>query len=180
MKKAGVLVIISFLAMGVLSLRSAFAAEAAAAAGGKYAFVDVAKVFDEYQKTKDNDQVLQAAGKKKEMERDNLVHEIRQMKDELVLLRDDAKAKKQEQLDGKVRTLQEFDEGARQALGEQRNAIVREIFKDIDNVVQRYGQRKGFDMVFNERALIYHSSQLDISKDVTDELNKDYAAKKKG
>ena len=144
-----------------------------------YAFVDVAKVFDEYQKTKDNDQQLQTAGKKKEMERDNLVHEIRQMKDEMVLLRDDAKVKKQDTLDAKIKTLEQFDETARQALGEQRNNVVKEIFKDIDDTVQRYGQRKGLEYILNERALVYHSTQNDISKEIVDELNKNYASKKK-
>ena len=32
----------------------------------KYAFLDVAKTFDEYQKTKDNDAKLQEVGKEKE------------------------------------------------------------------------------------------------------------------
>ncbi len=152
---------------------------AADQAAPKYAYVDVAKVFDEYQKTKDNDQTLQAAGKKREMERDNLVHEVRQLKDELVLLREDAKAKKQEQLDAKLKTLQDFDAKAREDLGEQRNKVVREIFKDIDDSVQRYGERKAIDLIFNERALIYHNQQLDISKEIIDELNKNYAARKR-
>lgn len=161
-----------------LFVSKAMAADAAAA-GAKYAYVDVAKVFDGYQKTKDNDQTLQSAGKKKELERDNLVHEIRQLKDEMVLLRDDAKAKKQEQMDAKVKALQDFDAGARQDLGEQRNKVVREIFKDIDDAVQRYGQRKGLDMIFNERSLVFHNAQFDVSKDVLDELNKEYTTKKK-
>lgn len=154
-------------------------AEDAAPAAGKSAYVDVAKVFDEYQKTKDNDQTLQADGKKKEMERDTLVHEIRQMKDELALLRDDAKAKKQQAMDAKIKALQDFDQGARQELGEKRNEVVRAIFKDIDDAVQRYGQRKGLDLIFNERALVYHNAQNDITKEIIDEINKDYAAKKK-
>ena len=146
---------------------------------GKSAYVDVAKVFDEYQKTKDNDQQLQAAGKKKEMERDNLVHEIRQLKDEMALLRDDAKVKKQEMLDQKIKSLEQFDQTARQALGEQRNGVVKEIFKDIDDTVQRHGERQGLDMIFNERALLYHNPQNDISKEIVDELNKNYASKKR-
>lgn len=146
---------------------------------GKAAYVDVAKVFDEYQKTKDNDQQLQAAGKKKEMERDNLVHEIRQLKDEMALLRDDAKVKKQEMLDQKIKSLEQFDQTARQALGEQRNGVVKEIFKDIDDTVQRYGERKGLDLIFNERALLYHNPANDISKEIVDELNKNYASKKR-
>lgn len=164
---------------GMFAVGALHAADAPAPAAGKSAYVDVAKVFDEYQKTKDNDQTLQSEGKKKEMERDTLVHEIRQMKDELALLRDEAKAKKQQAMDAKIKTLQDFDQSARQELGEKRNEVVREIFKDIDDAVQRYGQRKGLDLIFNERALVYHNAQNDITKEIIDEINKDYAAKKK-
>lgn len=145
----------------------------------KIAFVDVAKVFDGYQKTKDNDAKLQTAGKKKEEERDAVVHEIRRLKDEQALLAEDARDKKQEAIDAKVRELQEFDAAARRELGQQRNQTVREIFKDIDDVVQRYGERKGFDFVFNDRVLLYRSARFDVSKDVLDELNRSYQKQKK-
>ena len=147
---------------------------------GKYGFVDVAKVFDEYQKTKENDRVLQEAGKKKEEERDSFVREIRQMKDELALLADDAKAKKQEALSKKIKELQDFDTDTRQALGEQRNGVVREIFKDIDDTVQALGQKKGLDFVFNDRALLYRNPKYDMTREVADHLNKNYTPKKGG
>lgn len=149
------------------------------AEAGKHAYVDVAKVFDQYQRTKDNDKVLQQAGKKKEQERDVLVNEVRQLKDELLLLSDEAKEKKREILQAQVKKLSDFDRDTRQALGEQRNKVVQDIFKDIDNTVQRYGERKGLEVVFNERALLYHNPKFDITQDVLNELNKDYAARKK-
>ena len=155
-----------------------FSASPAKAEETKYAFVDVAKVFDNYQKTKDNDRTLQETGKKKEEERDALVHEIRQLKDELSLMSDDAKGKKQETLSAKMKELQDFDRDARQGLGEQRNKVVREIFKDIDDTVQRLGERKALDLVFNERALLYHNPKNDLTKEVIDELNKGYGKKK--
>src|SRR5258708_5456728 len=80
------------------------------AEGEKQAFVDVAKVFDSYLKTKDNDRNLQQAGKKKEEERDGIVREIRQAKDEMALLSDDAKAKKQDSLAAKMKDLDAFDQ----------------------------------------------------------------------
>ena len=149
------------------------------AAEPKFAFVDVAKVFDNYQKTKDNDKSLQEKGRSKEEERDALVHEVRQLKDELALLGEDARAKKQDDLEGKIRTLQDFDQKTKQDLGNQRRTVVQEIFKDIDDTVQRYGERKGLDLVFNERALLFHSTAYDATEDVLKELNKDYLAKKK-
>jgi len=155
-------------ALMMLSQGVSYAAEAS------YGFVDVALIFDEYQKTKDNDEVLKQEGEKKERDREDLVKQIRAMKDELVLLSDEAKEKKQEALDEKVRQLQDFDRDAKRDLAQERNKLVREIFRDIDDVVQRYGERKGFDLIFNERALLYHSAKLDVTQDVLKELNKDY------
>lgn len=151
-----------------------FAFAARPALAEQYAFVDVAKIFDEYQKTKDNDEALKVVGKAKEDERENLVKSVRALKDELVLLTDDAKTKKQDELDGKIRELQDFDQAAKRELGEKRNKLVREIFQDIDTVVQKFGERKGFDMIFNERALLYHSGKLDVTQEVLTELNKGY------
>ena len=145
----------------------------------KIAYVDVAKIFDGYQKTKDNDAKLQTAGKKKEEERDALVHEVRRLKDEQALLAENAREKKQEAIDVKVRELQEFDQAARRELGNQRNETVKEIFKDVDDVVQRYGERKGYDLILNDRVLLYRSPRFDVSRDILEELNRNYQKNKK-
>ena len=158
---------------GVLVLSFCFAFPAWAKME-KIGYVDVAKVFDGYQKTKDNDTKLQGSGKKKEEERDALVHEVRRLKDEQALLAEDAREKKQEAIDAKIRELQEFDAAARRELSEERNKTVREIFKDIDDVVQRYGERKGFDMIFNDRVLLYRSPVYDLTNEVLSELNRTY------
>lgn len=163
-----------------LVVLSLFAGSGAALAEGeKIAYIDVAKVFDAYLKTKDNDRTLQQSGKKKEEERDAIVHEIRQAKDELALLNDDAKAKKQDSMANKMKELQSFDAETRRVLGEQRNKVVREIFKDIDDEIQKYGQAKGLDLIYNERALLYHSTKMDATKDIIDALNKAYSSKKR-
>ncbi len=149
------------------------------AANEKFSFVDVAKVFDGYEKTKIQDKSLQDIGKKKEEERDAMVLDIRKLKDEIALLGEDAKSKKQESLDDKVRQLQNFDLEVKKEMGEKRNVAVREIFKDIDDVVQRYGERKGLDFILNERALLYKNARFDVTEDILKELNQEYSKKKK-
>ena len=148
------------------------------AEGEKFAYVDIAKVFDNYQMTKDNDRTLQEAGRKKEEERDALVHEIRQLKDELTLLNDSAKAEKQKEIEKKIGTLQDYDQDAKMELGEQRRTIVQDIFKNIDEAVNRYGERKGIDLIFNDKSLLYQNPKFDITEDVLQELNKEYTKKK--
>ena len=145
----------------------------------KIGYVDVAKVFDGYQKTKDNDTSLQTNAQKKQKDRDALVQTVRQLKDEVALLAEDARGKKQETLDAKIRELQDFESAAKRDLDAQRNKAVREIFKDIDDTIQRYGERKGYDFIFNERALLFRNAKYDMTADVLSELNKNYGKQKK-
>lgn len=143
----------------------------------KIAFVDVAKVFDSYEKTKKNDQTLSEEGKKKQTERDAMVQDIRRLKDELALLADKNKEEKQNQIDLKIKSLQDFDMQARDELGTKRDEAVREILKDIDGVMSDYGVQKGYDLIFNERALLYRSDKYDVTNDILGELNNRYKTK---
>ena len=141
----------------------------------RFAFVDIAKIVDEYQKKKDNDSVLQALGKQKEDEREAIVQEVKQMRDELALLSEDAKAKKQEAIEEKVRGLQEFDQTVQRDLNQQRNRILKEIFEDIDATISEYGQSKELDFIFNERVLVFRAAKYDVTMDILTELNANYA-----
>lgn len=146
----------------------AFAAEM------KVAYVDVAEVFDNFQKTKDQDLILKNAGEAKEKERTAMTNAIRSMEDELALLAADARAKKQELLIEKKRQLEDFDRSTRQQLAEQRDKIVREIFQDIDAVIQDFTAKAGYDLVFNKRVLLAQKKEFDITAQVSAELAKKY------
>ena len=146
----------------------AFAAEL------KVAYVDVGEVFDNYQKTKDQDLVLKTAGEAKEKERNEMATKIRSMEDELALLAADARAAKQEQLIEKKRQLEDFDRNVRQQLAEQRDKVVREIFQEIDVIVQDLSAKGGYDMIFNKRVLLAQKKSFDITAQVSAELAKKY------
>ena len=146
----------------------AFAAEL------KVAYVDVGEVFDNYQKTKDQDLVLKTAGEAKERERNDMMAKIRSMEDELALLAADARAAKQEQLIEKKRQLEDFDRTVRQQLAEQRDKVVREIFQEIDEIVQELSTKDGYDMVFNKRVLLAQKKDFDMTAKVSAELAKKY------
>ena len=146
----------------------AFAAEL------KVAYVDVGEVFDNYQKTKDQDMVLKTAGEAKEKERNDMMAKIRSMEDEIALLAADARAAKQEQLIEKKRQLEDFDRTVRQQLAEQRDKVVREIFQEIDVIVQDLSAKGGYDMVFNKRVLLAQKKNFDITAQVSAELAKKY------
>ena len=138
------------------------------------AYVDVAEVFDNYQKTKDQDLALKGVGEQKEKERAALVKAARQLEDEMSLLAKEARTQKQEQLIEKKRQLEDFDREVRKQLGEGREKVVREIFQDIDATIAEFGKAKGYDFILNDRVLLYRNPTLNITKAVLEELMKKY------
>ena len=149
------------------------------AAEGKFATVDIGKIFDEYEKTKKYDQQFQTEGKTKQEERDAIVHEVRRLRDEMALLSEEVKKEKQDTIEAKLKELDTFDGDTRKVLGEKRNEAVREVFQDIETVMAQYGERKGYDIVFNDRALLYKNKQFDVTADVLRELNDRYRKTKR-
>jgi Skp family chaperone for outer membrane proteins len=138
----------------------------------KIGYIDLARVFDEYSKTKSVDKTLEEKGKAKEAERNKMVDELRKLKDEQALLSDKAKAEKQPAIDEKVKTLQDFDRKTRDELIKERNDRVGEILKDIEKVVTDYSKQQGFDIILNSRMLLYGNEQLDLTAEILKRLNK--------
>lgn len=138
----------------------------------KLGYVDLAKVFDEYKKTKDAEKNLEEKGKAKDAQRQKMIDELRKLKDEQALLSEKAKAEKQTVIDGKIKALQDFDRIARDELMKERNDMLGGLLKDIENVVTVYAKETGHDMVLNSRMLLYGAEQYDLTAEVLKRLNK--------
>lgn len=138
----------------------------------KIGYVDLAKVFDEYKKTKESEKSLEEKGKVKEEARKKMVDELKKLKDEQALLSEKGKAEKQIVIDNKIKTLQDFDRGARDELVKARNDMLGGILKDIEKVVTEYAKANGYDVVLNSRMLLYGAEQYDLTSEVVTRLNK--------
>jgi len=169
MKKSIVLLTAVLFAVGLFvgpACEKAFAKEL------KIGYVDLAKVFDEYKKTKDSEKVLEEKGKSKEAERAKLVDEVKRLKDEQALLSEKAKAEKQGAIDTKIKALQDYDSKARNELIKDRNDMLGGIMKDIEKIVNDYAKASGYDVVLNSRMLLYGAEQYDLTAEVLSRLNK--------
>ncbi len=174
MKKAWVLAIVISWMFGGAFFQSA----QAAAAADKIGYVDLARVFDEYLKTKEFDKSLESKGVQKQSERDRLVNEVKKLRDEAELLSAKAKDDKQAQIDEKIKALQDFDRSTRDALRKERDAMVRDILKEIEGVIQNFGKSQGYSFIFNDRVLVYKSEGSDLTPQVIKVLNDQYTKKK--
>ena len=138
----------------------------------KMATIDLSRAFDEYEKTKQSDKVLEGKGNEKKAERDKKVTEIKKLKGEMDLLSDEGKQEKQAMIDQKVKELQQFDREVRDGLRGERDQMVREILKDIDQVIQEYGNEQGYTIILNDRVLLYKDKNLDLTEEIIKRLNK--------
>ncbi|MBI1976021.1 MAG: OmpH family outer membrane protein [Candidatus Omnitrophica bacterium] len=157
----------------------ASAGQAFAAVENRVGFVDVAKAFDSYQKTKDADSVMEKKGEAKQQEREKKVAAVKKLKDEMELLSEEARRKKQTEMDQTLRDLQDFDSKVRDELRRERDSIVRDILKEIDELIGEYGDKNGFSMILNDRVLLYGRQEMDVTTQIIQLLNERYNSKKK-
>ena len=158
-------VVVGVLTFWILQCVPVFAGEATIAT------IDLSRAFDEFEKTKASDKVLEAKGSEKKAERDKKVTEIKKLKEEFDLLSEEGKREKQAIIDQKVKELQEFDREVRDALRGERDQMVRDILREIDQVIQSYGAEKGYTMILNDRVLLYKEKSLDVTEEIIKRLN---------
>ncbi len=137
-------------------------------------YIDLAKIFDQYEKTKNSDKNLEAEWQGKQSEIKKLREEITRLKDELEVLSESAKSKKQEVIDSKIKELQDFTKEIQDELTGERNEIVKQILEDIDTVINQYGESNGYDLILNERVLLYRTEGLDLTNKIVKILNDKY------
>ena len=140
----------------------------------KIGYVFMAKVFDEYYKTKDSEKVLSEKGSVKEAERKKMIDELKKMKDEQALLSDKAKQGKQADIDTKLKALQAFDVKTRDELMKERNDMLSGIMADITKVITDYAKAEGYDVILNSdpRVMLYGADGMDVTATILEKLNK--------
>ncbi len=162
-----------------LALALAVSIVSVASAEVKIGYVNLGKTFDEYEETKEYDKQLEKKGDAKQKERQKMVDEIRDLKDEIALMSEKGRMQKQLAIDEKIASLQEFDKEARDELKQERDSMVRDILREINKVIQEYGREHGYTVILNDRLLVYGDETIDITQDIIDTLNANYNNKKK-
>jgi outer membrane protein len=157
--------------IGVLAL-SLFLIAGFAYAEEKLAYVDLSQVFDEYDKTKEYDKILDKEQKAYEKNREKKLADVKRLQEKLSLLSEEERQARKSDLEKKITQLQEFDRSSTQDLRKHRDEKVQEIFKDINDIIDNYARKQGITFVFDKRALIYVNNGLDITEQILKILNK--------
>jgi outer membrane protein len=141
------------------------------AADLKIAYVDLGKVFDSYQKTKDFDAILQTEGEAFQKERDAMVQKIQDAQSKLALMNDAQKTSMQADIEKQKNDVVAYDKEKRTELAKKRDDKVREILTQIQGVVSTIAKNDGYTYVLNDRVMIYGDPTMNITDEVMKTLN---------
>ncbi|MDP8266321.1 MAG: OmpH family outer membrane protein [Candidatus Aceula meridiana] len=138
----------------------------------KIAYVDLSRVFDEYNKTGDFDKVLEEKSVKYQKERNSKLEKIQEAERKLTLLKESERQKLQDQIQKNKDALLGFDRKNQTDLRKERDEKIREILLEIEGVVKSYAEKEKYDLILNDRVLIYGSKNIELTDIIVGILNK--------
>ena len=151
---------------------SSMMATGAYAAGEKIGYVDLSRLFDEYHKTKEYDKVLEVKHSELEKVGKEKVEEIKESESRLALLKEDQRAALEDEIEMLKGEAQEFVRQEQSNLTKDRNEKIREILLEIEKIVSDFAAQEGYDIILNDRVLIYGDPAQDLTEDILTILNK--------
>lgn len=143
----------------------------------KVGFLDLSKLFDNYEKTKSFDADLQTKYTAYEKERDSRIEKLKEQQGKLALLKEEEKAKMQQDVDKMRNEILEYDQAQTTDLKKQRDEKIREVLLEIEKTVSDYAKKEGYDLVLNDRVLIYGDQGFDITDPILKIMNEAYNKK---
>lgn len=145
----------------------------------KIGVMDLSKVFDNYQRTKEYDAIIEGKTKDYEKARNEKIDKIKELQNKMALLKDDEKEKTTKELETMRNDLASFDQSQQTDLKKQRDDKIREILLEIEKTTSDFAKKEKYDIILNDRVLVYGAQGMDVSAQVLEILNANYAASKK-
>ena len=142
------------------------------AEGFKLGYVNMRKVFFEYKRTKESNKELERDDEKIKKEIEARAQDIRKLRDEIDLLSEKAKERKQPELKNKLKELDEFRKNKVETFIRKKDEMFKEIRDNIMTAAEAYAKKNGYDVLFDEAILIYSTEKYNITDDIIKELNK--------
>lgn len=144
----------------------------------KIGYVDMEKVFNEYNKTKTANAKLQDEQKKKRAEAEKMVTDINKLKEESELLSDEAKRGKEGVIKEKIKELRDYEKDTVNEIRDKLMSLRKEILDEITKVIEEKGKKEGYNFIFISDVIVYKDKTCDITEDVLKAINTTGGAKK--
>jgi outer membrane protein len=98
------------------------------------------------------------------------------MREELELMNKNAREKKELDIESNIKSLQDFDQEAKTDLTKDRDNMVKDILKEMSDVIKEYGEKNGYSIIVNDRVLLYGDPGMELTNEIIKLLNDKYKA----
>jgi len=162
--------VVGVMALGLGGFFSPKKAEAAYLV--KIGFVDLQKVFQEYEKTKTLGKKLSASREETKKRLDEIREELKELREEInnPALSEEARKKKGQELQAKEQERKVLLEN----LQSTQQRYTEELLGDIQKKVVEIGIKEGFTLILEKGVLLYGNPEFDLTEKIIKELNKAY------
>ena len=143
----------------------------------KIGYVDIFKVFNEYEKTKEYDANLEKKKEQAEKELDSKKEVITKLQSKISLLKEKDREKEQKKISEEVKSYRELEREAFTDIKKERDTRMKDIVEDINEVIKDYAKKNGFDLIINETSVLYGDKIMDVTSDILKISNKSYKKK---
>ena len=140
----------------------------------KLAYVDLFEIFNEYEKTKSYDKVLEGKKSKEEDKLESKKKQIEKIQSKTSLLKEEEQLKERETIVKAVEEYRQLERDIFTDLKKQRDEKMKEILEDITKVIEDYAKKNGFDMILHKNAVLFGSSAMDVTDQVLKLVNDKY------
>ena len=143
----------------------------------KIGYVDIFKVFNDYDKTKSYDTKLEAKKKAAEKKLEAKKILIEKMQQKLSVLKESQKKAEEEKIRKEVEAYQELNREAFVDIKRERDEKMKEIIEDINAVIKEYAKKNSFDLVINQSSILYGDKLMDVTSEILKISNQKYKKK---
>lgn len=159
-----ILVFLGFMCIGLLAQNS------------KIGYVDIKKVFDNYEEAKKTEEKFKKEIDDAQKDLDKLQEEVKKMQDDYEkkknMMKPEEQTKKENELKAKIQELSKKWIETKQKLDDRGKALENQIFEDIKKAIGDYAKKNGYSMVVDSRLILYGESAVDLTDEIIKIINK--------
>jgi len=153
----------------------------------KIGYVDLERIFHEYERTKGLEAKLKMENESDQQMLSERRQEIEKLKQALemqkLILSESAKEEKQAELEQKIEELDKLSRGIEQRSRERETKYTDEILKDLQSklplIIKSIAEKEGYRFIFDVRSLFYVTpeEEFDLTNKVLTRLNEEFKLK---
>lgn len=150
--------------------------------GVKIGYIDIARVFDQYEATDIATAELRKDIEDKRKDVEKRTEDINLLKQKLetqgMVIKKEEKTRIEEEVEDKIRELKAITERLNRELRQREQKFVRDILEEIQEVVKVYGKDNGYDLILDKREVLYGPEGMDVTSEIVKIINKRLEKKK--